>query len=137
MILSRVKQQLALRDYGEMTTLHLGSKTWIFLNTHRVTHEIIAKRSSKTNGRSEYPIASHIISRDGRSLVLPTAQWSEKRRVMHHLLSGSALQAYGEFQELESTQMLAEYITKPQDWYRNHYRMPSLLCTGSPSGSGS
>lgn len=26
-------QQLALRDYGEMATIHLGSKTWVFLNS--------------------------------------------------------------------------------------------------------
>ncbi|GAM36066.1 cytochrome P450 [Talaromyces pinophilus] len=33
-----------------------------------------------------------------------------------------SLKKYGEFQEMESTQMLAEYLFKPQDWYRNHYR---------------
>lgn len=119
---NEIMQQLGLRNYGEMATMHLGSKTWVFLNTHRVTQEIIAKRGSITNGRSEYPIASGIVSRDGRSLVLPPAKWAEKRRVMHHLLNGSALKKYGEFQEMESTQMLAEYLFKPQDWYRNHYR---------------
>lgn len=113
---------MALRDYGEMATIHLGSKTWVFLNSSRVVTEIIAKRGSITNGRSPYPMASDIVSRKGRSLVLPPAQWAEKRHVMHHLLSGSALKQYGEFQELESTQMLAEYIYKPRRWYRNHYR---------------
>ncbi|KAF7595515.1 hypothetical protein BBP40_005851 [Aspergillus hancockii] len=89
-----------------MATLHLGSKTWVFLNSHRVVQEIIAKRGRLTNGRSRYPVASDIVSRKGRSLILPPEQWSEKRRVMHHLLSGTALKQYGEFQELESTQHL-------------------------------
>lgn len=105
-----------------MTTVHLGSKTWIFLNSHRVVAEIIAKRGSLTNGRSPMPISSGIVSRFGRSLLLPPSGWTERRRVMHHLLSGSALKQYGGWQELESTQMMAEYLKQPERWYRHHYR---------------
>ncbi|GLI76682.1 hypothetical protein PoHVEF18_004958 [Penicillium ochrochloron] len=105
-----------------MTTLHLGSKTWILLNSKRVVSEIIAKRGSLTNGRSPIPIASGIVGRNGRSLLLPPSQWTENRRVMHSLLSGTAMKQYGSWQELESTQMLAEYYFQPQRWYRHHYR---------------
>ncbi|KAL2797419.1 cytochrome P450 [Aspergillus keveii] len=111
-----------LAKYGEMTTLHLGSKTWIFLNSKRVVAEIIAKCGNLTNGRSPMPIASGIVSRNSRSLLLPPSGWTEKRRVMHSLLSGTALKQYGSWQELESTQMLAEYLFQPERWYRHHYR---------------
>ncbi|KAL4894872.1 cytochrome P450 [Aspergillus ambiguus] len=114
--------QNELAKYGEMTTIHLGSKTWVLLNSKRVVSEIIAKRGSLTNGRSPMPIASGIVSRNGRSLLLPPSGWAEKRRVMHSLLSGSALKEYGSWQELESTQMLAEYLFQPDRWYRHHYR---------------
>lgn len=105
-----------------MATTHLGSKTWVFLNSKRVVYEIIAKRGSLTNGRSPMPIASGIVSRYGRSLLLPPSGWNEKRRVMHSLLSGTALRQYGSWQELESTQLLAEYLYQPHKWYRHHYR---------------
>ncbi|KAJ5092617.1 hypothetical protein NUU61_007487 [Penicillium alfredii] len=111
-----------LARYGEMTTVHLGSKTWVFLNSRRVVAEIIAKRGSLTNGRSPMPIASGIVSRHSRSLLLPPSGWTEKRRVMHSLLSGTALKQYGSWQELESTQLLVEYYYQPQLWYRHHYR---------------
>ena len=42
--------------------------------------------------------------------------------MMHHLLSGTALKQYGEWQELESTQMMAEYVKQPRRWFRHHYR---------------
>ncbi|KAL3455133.1 cytochrome P450 [Aspergillus heterothallicus] len=116
------KRAIELSKYGEMTTLHLGSKTWILLNTKRVVSEIIAKRGSLTNGRSPMPIASGIVSRSSRSLLLPPSGWAEKRRVMHSLLSGTALTQYGSWQELESAQMLAEYVLQPGRWYRHHYR---------------
>jgi cytochrome P450 len=105
-----------------MATFHVGSKTWIVLNSHRVVSEIIAKRGNVTNDRSPMPISSGIVSRHKRSLLLPAAEWAEPRRVMHHLLSGSALKQYGEWQELESLQMMAEYIEQPERWYRHHYR---------------
>ncbi|KAJ5731143.1 uncharacterized protein N7483_005651 [Penicillium malachiteum] len=111
-----------LAKYGEMTTLHLGSKTWILLNSQRVVSEIIAKKGSLTNGCSPMPVASGIVSRYGRSLLLPPSGWTEKRRVMHSLLSGTALRQYAAWQELESTQLLAEYLFQPELWYRHHYR---------------
>ncbi|EFQ29326.1 cytochrome P450 [Colletotrichum graminicola M1.001] len=112
----------SLSQYGEMATLHLGSKTWVFLNSSRVVSEIIAKRSSQTNTRAPMPISNTLVGRGLKSLVLPQELWTEPRRVMHSLLSGTALRQYGEWQELESTQMMAEYVIRPGAWYRHHYR---------------
>jgi hypothetical protein len=100
-----VVQLLNFATYGEMTTVHVGSKTWIFLNSHRVVSEIIAKRGSVTNTRSPMPISSGIVSHDGRSLILPQEAWAERRRVMHSLLSGSALKQYGEWQDTCSSRI--------------------------------
>lgn len=105
-----------------MTTLHLGSKTWVLLNSHRVVSEIISKRGSLTNTRDEKPISSGIMSKDRRSLMLPQETWTERRRVMHSLLNGTSLKQYGEWQEQESSQMMAEYLFQPKGWYRHHYR---------------
>lgn len=105
-----------------MTTLHVGSKTWVFLNTRRVVSELIAKRANATNERPEMPVASGLISRDNRFVLHHTPQWIESRRITHHLLNGSALKQYAEWQELESIQMLAGYLVQPSEWYRHHYR---------------
>ena len=104
-----------------MTTLHLSSKTRVLLKNDRVVSEIISKRRSLTNGRSPMPVASGVVSRNGRSLLLPPSGWTERRRVMHHL-NGTALKSYGAWQELESTQMMAEYLFQLKRWYRHHYR---------------
>ncbi|RMD44248.1 hypothetical protein DV735_g846, partial [Chaetothyriales sp. CBS 134920] len=122
-VLDDTRQELIkLAEHGEMTTLRLGSQTWILLNSQRVTHEIIAKRGNITTERSHMPISSGIVSRDMRSLLQGQSRWTENRRVMHHLLSGGALNQYGAWQELESTQMMAEYLYHPDQWYSHHYR---------------
>lgn len=117
------KKLKSLAQYGEMATLHLGQKTFIFLNSSRVAGEIINKRGSYTNERSSYPVSSGIISHGHRrSLLMHQGSWNEPRRVMHSLLSGSHLKTYGTWQELESTQLLAEYLFQPRLWYRHHFR---------------
>ncbi|KAH7010605.1 cytochrome P450 [Microdochium trichocladiopsis] len=94
----------------------------VLLNSHRVTEELIAKRGSQTNTRSPMPVSSGLVSRDRRSLLLPADEWTERRRVMHGLLNGTALRQYGAWQEQESAQMMAEYVLRPDRWYRHHYR---------------
>ena len=105
-----------------MTLLHMGSKTWVFLNSNRVVNEIISKKGAITNERPYMPIASGLVSRDNRFFLQRTARWTEARRMIHHLLSGHALKTYGEYHELESLQLLAAYLHRPHEWYSHHYR---------------
>ena len=105
-----------------MTTLHLGSKTWVLPNSDRIISEIIAKRGAITSERPFLPIASGLVSRDKRTVLRQTAQWAEGRRAMHRLPNGAALKTYGEWQELESAQLLAAYLLQPALWHKHHFR---------------
>ncbi len=98
----------------------MGSKTWVLLNSERVVTEIIAKRGAITHERPYFPIAGGLVSQDRRTVLRQTAEWTEDRRVMHQLLNGSALKIYGEWQEIESLQLLAAYVHRPCKWYKHH-----------------
>ena len=109
-------------QYGEMTTLHLGSQTWILLNTKEVAEAIIHKNGRITNERPEMPIAGGLVSHDKRTVIRQTKHWTEGRRVMHHLLSGSVLKTYGSWQESASLQLLSSYLDDPERWFAHHFR---------------
>ena len=111
-----------MNTYGEMVTLHMGSKTWVLLNSDRVISEIISKRSKVTNERPYMPIASGLVSHGKRTAIRQTEEWAEGRRVMHQLLSGKNLRTYGQMQELESIQLLKSYLDNPSQWASHHYR---------------
>lgn len=100
----------------------MGHKTWVMLNSDRVVQEIIAKRANITGERPYLPVASGLVSRHKRTVLRQTKEWSEGRRVMHHLLSGTALNGYQKILELESIQLLANYVEQPGQWYLHHYR---------------
>ncbi|GFF37994.1 O-methylsterigmatocystin oxidoreductase [Aspergillus udagawae] len=112
----------SLIPYGEMVTLHMGSKTWVVLNSDRVVSEIIAKRGKITNERPHMPIASGLVSNGKRTVIRQEEEWREGRRVMHQLLSGSHLKVYAGMQELESVDMLRRYLREPNLWYAHNYR---------------
>ncbi|KAI1477936.1 cytochrome P450 [Daldinia eschscholtzii] len=112
----------SLRKYGEMTTLHMGSRTWVVLNSERVVSELIAKRGKITNERPHMPIASDLVSNGKRTVIRQEAQWKEGRRVMHQLLSGSNLKVYADMQELESIDLLRLYLHQPNLWFAHNYR---------------
>lgn len=103
-----------------MTTTYVGSKLWITLNSNRVAEELYNRKGKLTNGRPPYPIVGDLISRSGRTILLPTEKWSPQRRLMHQLLSGSALSTYQDYQKEESLKMLARYKKIPQHWYLHH-----------------
>ncbi|KAI9689255.1 MAG: hypothetical protein M1820_010186 [Bogoriella megaspora] len=116
-----------LGDYGEMTTLHMGSRTWVLLNGNRVIFDIIVKHGKITTERPYMPVASGLVSNNMRTVVRQTAQWMEGRRVMHHLLSGSVLRTYGDWQECESIRLLHAYLDEPHAWYAHHYRYATAV----------
>lgn len=105
-----------------MVTLHMGSKTWIVLNSDRVVSELIAKRGKITNERPQMPIASDLVSNGKRTVIRQEEEWREGRRVMHQLLSGSNLKVYAGMQELESVDMLRRYVREPDLWFSHNFR---------------
>lgn len=105
-----------------MVTLHMGSNTWIVLNSDRVVSELIAKRGKITNERPHMPIASELVSNGKRTVIRQEEEWKEGRRVMHQLLSGSNLKVYAGMQELESVDMLRRYLREPNLWFAHNFR---------------
>jgi len=116
------EQLSSLIPYGEMVTLHMGSNTWVVLNSDRVVSELISKRGKITNERPHMPIASDLISNGKRTVIRQESEWREGRRVMHQLLSGSNLKMYAAMQELESIDLLRRYLGEPDLWYAHNYR---------------
>ena len=105
-----------------MATLRMGNRTWVMLNSNRVVQEIIAKRANITGERPYLPITSGLVSRHKRTALRQTKEWSEGRRVMHHLLNGTALKKNEGLQHIESIHLLANYVEQPNEWYLHHYR---------------
>ena len=105
-----------------MTTLQIGSKVWVLLNSGRVVSEIIAKRGNITHERPHMPVAGGLVGGGNHFVLQHTPRWAEARRVSQPLLNGAALNTYETLQDLESVHLLAAYLYKPHQWHSRHYR---------------
>ena len=121
-----------------MATLKMGSTTWVLLNSDRVVQEIISKRANITGERPDLPIASGLISRYKRTVLRQTKEWADGRKVMHHLLNGTAVRGYAQIQESESLRLLVNYLQEPDHWYKHHflyaYSIIHRIVAGEDSG---
>ncbi|KAI1176019.1 cytochrome P450 [Nemania sp. FL0916] len=110
--------------YGEMTTLSMGTKTWVLLNNERVLNEIIAKRASITHERPFFPIASGLVSRGHRLFLQKTEQWREGRRLLHQLMMGEGSKTHSSLVDEASVGLLKAYLDEPEAWYVHNYSYP-------------
>lgn len=105
-----------------MTTLSMGSKTWVLLNTERVVNELIAKRASVTNERPDFPISGELVSRNKRFVLQKTSIWKEPRHLMHQLIMGPSARQHQQIIETASLGLLKLYLDDPAAWFAHHYR---------------
>uniref|UniRef100_A0A673N3P5 Cytochrome P450 2B19-like n=1 Tax=Sinocyclocheilus rhinocerous TaxID=307959 RepID=A0A673N3P5_9TELE len=81
----------SLSQYGEMTTVYLGRKPAIFLNTIEVMKEALVQNASSFSGRPPIPLLIWIT--EGYGIVMATFghSWRQQRRFALHTLRNFGL----------------------------------------------
>nr|AAI52007.1 Zgc:171945 protein [Danio rerio] len=81
----------SLSQYGEMTTVYLGRKPAMVLNTLQVIKEAIVQNGTSSSGRPSIPILTWIT--EGYGIVLATFghSWRQQRRFALHTLRNFGL----------------------------------------------
>ncbi|OQV00569.1 hypothetical protein CLAIMM_06049 [Cladophialophora immunda] len=102
--------------YGEMFTCKFGSQTWVFLNSSRVVADLMERRAAIYSSRQPFPMTQGIMSGNSRIVLMPyNEQWRTLRKIMHQILTAGKL--YMPFEDLESKQLLWDYLEKPDRWW--------------------
>ncbi|KAG8628525.1 hypothetical protein KVT40_004398 [Elsinoe batatas] len=105
-------------QYGEMFTCKFGADTWVFLNSSRVVEDLMEKRSAIYSSRPEWPMAQGIISGGSRIVSMQyNDKWRKLRKIMHGILNIRQTDIYKPYQDLESRQLLWDFLKNPDKWY--------------------
>ena len=106
------------KKYGEMFTCQIGGKTWVFLNSSRTVNDLMEKRSAIYSSRQYQPFASGILSEDSRIVLMPYGErWRLLRKVMHTILNKQNMMTFAPFQDVESRNLLYDFLKSPDSWY--------------------
>lgn len=102
-------------------TVRIGGTYWLFLNSRRVTAELLDKRAAIYSSRMNLPMAYELISHRNRTLLMPYGDlWRRERKIIHQILNTNQQDIFQPFQDVESRALLANYLAHPETWYRAH-----------------
>ncbi|SCO91351.1 related to cytochrome P450 [Fusarium oxysporum] len=114
--------------HGEMFSLKLGSKTWVFLNSSRVVDDLLEKRSAIYSSRARFPMAQELMSGNMRFLLMPYGdRWRGIRKIMHQVLNSRQADKFQVYQEVESRRLLHDYLHHPDKWYRSNQQFANSV----------
>lgn len=115
------------KKYRPIFSMQFGLNTAIFLGTYNIARELLEKRSNIYISRPRMVMVGECISRGNRSLILPYGeQWRAYRRLQGAFLSQRMSNTYRELQDLESKQLVSEFLTK-DDFFKRYHRYSSSL----------
>lgn len=113
--------------YGPLFSLQYGPTTLIVINSHRVAHDLLEKRSAIYSSRPRATMVHECISKGYRTLNLPYGlQWRTHHRLQAALLNIRMSALYRDVQDLESKQLVKEFLTR-DDFAKRFHRYSSSL----------
>ena len=109
--------------HGEMFTARIGGSTWVFLSSSRVVNDLMEKRSSIYSSRQYMPFASGLLSSNSRMVLMPYGdRWRLLRRILHSVLNKTNMPTFEPFQDVESRNLLHDYLINPEKWFEANQR---------------
>jgi cytochrome P450 len=102
------------KQFGDMVTMKLGTRTVIVLGSHKAVHEILTRRGKIYCSHPKLVFFGDCMTKSGFPALLP---YSVQRRELHRLIvsvfTPVACRAYAEVQERESLRMIREILRSP------------------------
>ncbi|XP_067301635.1 cytochrome P450 2B4-like [Pseudorasbora parva] len=125
----------SMPQYGEMSTLYLGRKPTIMLNTIQVTKEALVQNGSSFSGRPPVPLLNWVSNGYGIIMVTFGHTWRQQRRFALHTLRNFGLgkKSLEERVTEESSYLLSEMLKsegKPSDpQHAIHNAVSNIICS--------
>ncbi|KAK5034186.1 hypothetical protein LTS07_003106 [Exophiala sideris] len=99
------------KEYGPIYRVKLGSQTYISVNDARIAKELFERRGNKYNSRISTHVGYELLSQERRITFTPHGdKHNTFRKQIHNILSISKTRDNQRFQELESRQLLKEFL---------------------------
>lgn len=93
----------------------LGTTVIIVLSSDRIVKELMIKRSGMYSSRPDMYMMRELSGGNNRVTFMPySEEWRLIRKIYHNTLSVKAANSYIPYQDLESKQLLAEFLDSPE-----------------------
>ncbi|KAJ7603367.1 cytochrome P450 [Roridomyces roridus] len=110
------------RKYGGIFSLKIGPGTTVVLTDAAIFKELMDKRTASTADRPPLYIADLVTGGLNMSLARYSDTWRRLGRAAHTILTPDATAQHLAIQKAEATQLLYDFLTTPEDFYKNVQR---------------
>lgn len=107
---------------SEIYSLVLGTTVIIVMSSDRVVKDLMVNRSGIYSSRPDMYMMRALSGGDNRVTFMPYGdEWRLIRKIYHNTLDVKAATSYVPYQDLESKQLLADFLTSP-DLFEDHIK---------------
>jgi cytochrome P450 len=111
------------REYGPIIGLHLGPQKVVVLNSWQAVRDLLDQRGAIYSSRPDIPIVQHVLPGDVHLVFMKHDRtWRRARKTIVDFLAGADADRLLTVQDAESTQMVWELATAPEEYYAHVMR---------------
>ena len=86
------------------------------------------KRAAKYTSRKPMPFVQDLMSGGKRIVLMPyNDKWREIRKIMHSILNSKQMNQFAGYQDLETKQLLWDYLKQPDLWFKANQRYTNAV----------
>ncbi|KAA8642383.1 uncharacterized protein ATNIH1004_011327 [Aspergillus tanneri] len=120
--------QVWTRKYGPIVSVKIGGRDFIILGTREAAQDILEKRARIYSSRPPSKFLDKYLHKGLSSAFMPYGpEWQLHRRLSSNLLNAKASNAYRYLQDIESKQLLHEFLSS-HDFQYPSTDIPRELC---------
>ncbi|KAK0365067.1 hypothetical protein LTR94_008238 [Friedmanniomyces endolithicus] len=103
--------------YGPLYSLNLAGQKHVVISTEDIANDLLRERGNLYSSRMNLPMATELLSRNLRPLLLPYGDtWRNGRKLMHNLANVSVATTYEPMQEEESIRAVRDLLRAPEKY---------------------
>ncbi|KAK1074070.1 hypothetical protein LTR74_001317 [Friedmanniomyces endolithicus] len=105
------------KKYGPLYSLNLAGQKHVVISTEDIANDLLRERGNLYSSRMNLPMATELLSRNLRPLLLPYGDtWRNGRKLMHNLANVSVATTYEPMQEEESIRAIRDLLRAPEKY---------------------
>jgi cytochrome P450 len=105
------------KQYGPLYRLNLAGQNHVIISSEKIANDLLRERGNLYSSRAHLPMATELVSRNMRPLLLPYGEtWRTVRKLMHHLTNVSVAATYEPLQEEESLRAVRDLLRAPDKY---------------------
>lgn len=112
------------KQYGPLYRLNLAGQTHVIVSSEDIANDLLRERGNIYSSRVQLPMATELLSRNLRPLLIPYGEtFRQNRKLIHALTNVKISESYEALQQEESVRAVRDLLQRPtryETWFERY-----------------